>query len=154
MSRLDKTFFLVHYQIRCRFLLPMFKSTDEQKVELPTFKQLAAKNYEFNSEYYVDGFWFPGQFKQLTIVTSDFRIGLDSRSNAVQDLISEIHKGIQDGAVFKIKVVNSTPKEWELLRDEDYEAEYRFVGGDSGAFVQGSIKPVLPPSINPRSRKK
>jgi len=127
----------------------MFKSSDEQEVKLPTFKQLCAGKFLFDYQYYVDGFWFPNQFKQLTILTKEFRIGLDSRSNAVQELISQIHTGIANGHVYKIMVSRGDNPEWEIIRDEDYEAEYRFIGEDTGAFVKGTLKAVIPKSAKP-----
>lgn len=131
----------------------MLSSKDDKKQSLPTIKQIAATGDLNLGNYYVTFIWFPGRFQQLTIQTPDFRIGLDSRTESVKQFIPELVDYIENGKCLKVVVSEINPLEWELKLDDDYECDWNWIGGDSGATCQDKIKAVIPSTANGANRK-
>lgn len=132
----------------------MFSSKSDKKVTLPTLKQLHGQGKAPLGDFFIETIWFPGQYQQVTLVTPDFRIGLDARNEEVQSFVLELTDAVENNIALIVRVTDVQELEWTVIPHDDHEADWKWLGGDSGATCQGRIKTRIPDSANPKSRKK
>lgn len=132
----------------------MFSSKQDKRVKLPTLRQLHAQGKVEEGDYFVETIWFPGDLKQLTLVTPDFRLGLDARNEQIQSFITQLKDAVENNQALIVRILDAQSLDWEVIPHDDYEAEWRWIGGDSGASCDGKIKVRVPDSANPKSRRR
>lgn len=131
-------------------------SKDEQKVMVPTWRQLVTQGKMVDCVKYVNRIWMPGDYKQLTLETDEFRLGIDTRTEFGTSAVIWVTDAIDNNKPIKIKTWLDVDQKWywEVNTDDDYEQEYRWFASDSGCEAKGKMKAVVPQSANPRSKRK